>query len=221
MHDKDIRASLKNELPKWHGESSLVLDEIEVCGGEARVDVAVLNGSIAGYEIKSERDTLLRLKRQVAAYNRAFEYATIVTAEKYAQPAIRAVPDWWGILVATSSNDIVSLEVVREKSINPSLDPRGIALFLWRAEALAILEELGLDKGIRSKPLEDMIVRLAENVPAERLAKLVRVTMKARGDWLAAARRKRDGGKLQRLPTLSAHRRSSPTRTRRYKSRPS
>jgi hypothetical protein len=46
-----------------------MLDEFGLEHGEVRVDVAVINGELHGYEIKSERDTLERLPRQVKAYS--------------------------------------------------------------------------------------------------------------------------------------------------------
>ena len=46
--------------------------------GAARVDIAVINGHIRGVEIKAEADSLERLPRQVEAYGRVVDRATLI-----------------------------------------------------------------------------------------------------------------------------------------------
>ena len=79
VFDRDIRKALLESLRSEHAEdpSTLILQELAVCDGSARVDVAVLNGSLAGFEIKSERDSLNRLESQIENYARCFDSLTI------------------------------------------------------------------------------------------------------------------------------------------------
>jgi hypothetical protein len=62
MRDGDIRAALHAHLIVEHQEEpdTRFLDELSLCG-LVRVDVAVINGTLAGYELKSDQDTLRRL----------------------------------------------------------------------------------------------------------------------------------------------------------------
>jgi hypothetical protein len=85
MHDQDVRRSLRAEMNLRHASDpdTLVLEEFGLCQGSARIDVAVVNGSIHGYEIKSERDTLARLPSQRAVYSRALDYVTVVVADSH------------------------------------------------------------------------------------------------------------------------------------------
>ena len=70
MRDIDIRRRLRADerLHPWDSNTRIV-EELGLCQGVARVDLAVVNGTIHGYEIKSERDTLTRLSGQAEIYN--------------------------------------------------------------------------------------------------------------------------------------------------------
>jgi hypothetical protein len=175
---------------------TIYLPEFALYGGANRADYAALNGLSHGYEIKSDRDTLIRLPEQRDAYNAVFEKATLVSAIRHLSEAKKIIPSWWGIIEVKGELDL-RLERVRESLPNPAPCPHAIACLLWRPEAVRILANLGLDKGIRSKPMDRLISKLAE-IPADRLACYVREALRARGDWRAAARLKRCDGKLQR-----------------------
>lgn len=54
---------------------------------------------------------------------------------------------------------------------------------LWREEALSILEELGNDPGVRSKPRKYLWHRLISSVPPDALRERVRSALKARVGW--------------------------------------
>ena len=59
LRDKDIRIALIEEINNLNiGNNYRIVEELSVCDGEARVDVALINGKLCGYEIKSDRDTL-------------------------------------------------------------------------------------------------------------------------------------------------------------------
>jgi len=57
MHDAAIRSALRATLEAEHAnEEALVLDELGLCRGRARVDMAVVTGALNGYEIKGDYD---------------------------------------------------------------------------------------------------------------------------------------------------------------------
>ena len=188
MRDMDVRKTLHALLNRTHAgdPDTLILDEVGLCQGHVRVDVAVVNGALTGYEIKSDRDTLDRLPGQVEAYSKVLDYAALVVGEEHAGHIHSVIPAWWGVLVATSRPDgAVVLAEVAPPRVNPSPDPYAIAQLLWRPEALAALEARGLDQGVRSKPRRYLWARLAEQVPLAELRELVRSALKAREGWLS------------------------------------
>lgn len=94
MHDADLRQALHRRLARQHRDDphdTRILDEFGICG-QVRVDVAVVNGALTGYELKSARDTLKRLPRQADYYSRVLDYAHIVVADTHAAHALQMVP---------------------------------------------------------------------------------------------------------------------------------
>ena len=215
MKDAEIRIALKRKLSRHlrRDSQAILIDELSVCAGEARVDIAVVNGSFHGYEIKSERDTLYRLAGQISAYNRALEKVSVVVAECHLEDVGRMVPGWWGIVLAEAGPRAIRLRPRRRARVNPEIDALSVAQFLWRDEALRLLEDLGIDQGVRSKTAWDMLSRLAEQVPSKRMVRLVSAQIKARGEWRVGSRHRRGGGR-SRPSARSLHSRSYPILSR-------
>lgn len=195
MHDAAIRSALRATLELEHaGEEALVLDELGLCRGQARVDMAVVNGALNGYEIKGEFDRLMRLPAQEAVYSRALDFVTAVVTDRHLDEVEATVPPWWGIRRAVAEQDAVVFSTVREPTRNPRVDLHALAQLLWREEALAALEERGLAAGLRSKPRQVLWRRLADELSLDELSAVVRQRLKDRGDWRSDRRRTSGGG---------------------------
>jgi hypothetical protein len=186
MRDRDIRTSLHGELARAHrhyASETLFIDELGLCQGNARIDLAVVNGSLSGYEIKSERDTLQRLPHQVEVYSRALDYVTIVASESHIVKTIDLIPEWWGVLATRSQQGDISFRLVRQPQSNPSVDPYSVAQLLWRPEVVTILGDLGVKKGVTGKSRRVLWQALAETLPIDELRDRVRHTLKVRERW--------------------------------------
>lgn len=210
VNDAQIRELLIPFVRQEHTLSDTVIfEEFALYGGSNRADIAALNGISHGYEIKSDRDTLLRLPRQVSAYNAIFEMATLVSTPRHLVKARKIIPRWWGIVeVKESQNAGMALRRIRESRANPAPHAESIACLLWRPEALHILTSLGLDYGVRSRPMEFLTRRLAEQLSMEKLARYVREAIRARGDWRSAARLARYDDRSQPLSSQLRYQRT-------------
>lgn len=164
-----------------------IVEEMGLLRGAVRIDVAAINGSLHGYEIKSERDTLARLEAQCAVYNLAFDFATIVLSPVHLDKATAAVPSWWGIWVARSTPSGIILRRHRKERRNPKIDPLTLAQLLWKDELVEVLEQQNLATGFAGKPRNAICARLVRNIDVEQIATLVRQKLKTRVNWLAAA----------------------------------
>jgi hypothetical protein len=191
MRDRDIRAALREHLEDtFRGDAdTLIIDELGLCQGSVRVDLAVVNGALHGYEIKSERDTLRRLPGQREVYDLVLDTVTVVVGQHHASSIRALVPDWWGVVLAASMSDGgVALETVRENRTNQNVDPHALVQLLWRDEALALLSRHGFQKGMKSKPRQALWDRLVEILPPGELSREVRQQLKARVGWKAGPR---------------------------------
>lgn len=185
MWDRDVRAALHAFLQEEHAHerpTTRILDELGLAG-EVRVDVAVLNGSFSGFEIKSERDTLKRLPKQAEVYSKILDYMTLVVADRHLDHALEQIPDWWAVITARATDSGVRLNHYRQGLPNPGVEAAFLATMLWRDELLTALEKQNLIKGFRSKPANTLRARLVEHVSAEEVAELVREQLKARTGW--------------------------------------
>ncbi len=107
-----------------------------------RADLALVGTSLEGFEIKTARDTLQRLPRQIAAYGRIFDRCTAVLAERHLEDSTAILPEWWGLIVIAESPDRSILEQLREPGQNPELDGETLVRLLWKEETRLALEEL-------------------------------------------------------------------------------
>jgi hypothetical protein len=186
-NDSNIRQALKGKLDKEiaNDPDTKVIEELGITHGAARVDIAVVNGSIHGYELKSDKDTLQRLPGQIKIYNSVLDKVTLVVGRNHLHDSIRLVPDWWGITIAkmSSPSSKVKFCPIREPELNPNPNYTAIAALLWREEALNILEEINEAKGLRSKNRKVIYQHLANVLGKNELKERVRICLRTRTDW--------------------------------------
>lgn len=182
MRDSDVRAALRARLNQQHASDgdTRIVEEMGIWSNSVRVDLAVINGELSGFEIKSDSDTLDRLPHQAEIYNKVFDRVTLVVGERLAPKALAAIPPWWGCSIAKMKGDGVTLTVRRKGRRNPSPDPELIAQMLWKDEAIAALAKHGLDRGWRSKRSGEICNRLVNSLSFETLTHHVRSALKAR-----------------------------------------
>lgn len=187
LNDKDIRHALKRQLELQYSTDgkTIILDELGVRHGAARVDIAVINDQLLGYEIKSDMDTLDRLPNQVRLYNSVFDKISITVGQRYFGKIIENVPDWWGIVLAEMINDEIILSIERLPQLNPEQDIIAITKLLWRREALALLDELHCSDGFRYKPRKVVYTHLVNVANPMWLHARVCLQLRARTNWRA------------------------------------
>lgn len=187
IKDRDIRKVLHAKIvEEFKNEyDTIVVDELGLCQGKSIIDIAVINGFIHGYEIKSESDTLERLPGQMEIYSKVLDTVTIVSGECHINRIVNYVPDWWGITVSQNNNGKVEFKVLREAKINNNIDPYSVAQLLWKDEALDILIQFGLDRGYHNKSRKIIWEKLVKSLSLEELKNLVREKLKNRTEWRA------------------------------------
>jgi hypothetical protein len=187
LRDYDVRVALKNSLSDiFTGTDTIIIDELPICWGDARIDIAVVNCSFRGYEIKSDRDTLERLPRQIELYNKIFDEITLVCSQRLISKAKDKVPSWWGIqipFVDSNATQGVRFEVEREAKQNNHVDPRSLIELTWKEEAISILADRGLARGFRSCPRWDIWDRIIERLEPIEIKESVRNCLKRRQEW--------------------------------------
>lgn len=186
MRDFIVRKAFHNSILRTEhlDSNTFVVDELGLKNGQVRADIAVLNGKLVGYEIKTERDNLNRLAPQVQAYSAIFDKAYIVAGEKHLQKVMEKIPEWWGIYAIVAEDEgVCSFRMVRNAAINTGRDAYSIAQLLWKDEVINLLEqhfECKLKKNLTKQLLYDTLI---EQCDIETLAKLTLQILKHRQGW--------------------------------------
>lgn len=200
LRDMDIRSAAKTRLLA-HAQScpdTLIVDELGLSHGAARIDIAVINGHIRGIEIKAEADTLVRLPRQVVAYGGVVDLATLVAADRHIDAAAAQLPDWWGIVEARrTAKGTVAFRRLRDEKVNRGLDPMTLVRLLWRAEVAELLRQLGANEALMRSPRAILYAELVAALPITHLRRAVRETLRARENWRDRARPSSYDGSFQ------------------------
>lgn len=141
--------------------------------------MAVVNGSLHAFEIKSMYDNLDRLNGQLTNYFKVFDFTTVVVSENHYEKILAFVPKHCGIW--TVCKDEIKEERIAQRNLN--LDAFAIAQLLWKNEAADLLISKGADSKVRKKRKWILWELLAENIQVDELAKDVRGIIKNRSDW--------------------------------------
>jgi hypothetical protein len=207
MRDPEIRAALTGLIMQNLREpDTLLLEEFGLCQHAARVDIAVVNGILHGYEIKSTVDKLDRLQNQQIIYNRIFDRVTIVADETHVSRIMDETPTWWGVIKARVWGKRIRFKVLREPNDNKMIDPAAIVQLLWRDEAIALAKVCGLDRGILTKPRSVVWKVLANSIPISELSRHIRLAIKRRFSSEASCRQESNGGLFLRHANLKGAR---------------
>lgn len=130
----------KKLLGKHSLQTASMLNEFRV--GECKADLVILNGTATVYEVKSERDSLKRLERQVGAYAKVFGRIYVIAGENHIAQVIASVPREVGVLRLNSRYQISTVQQATDRPEHTS--PASIFDSIRTAEARMILQEQGI-----------------------------------------------------------------------------
>ncbi len=70
----------------------------EFRAGASKADLVILNGTATVYEIKSERDLLVRLANQIENYKKVFAKVYVIVGENHVRSVTQTMPDEVGVM---------------------------------------------------------------------------------------------------------------------------
>jgi hypothetical protein len=141
-----------------------------------RADLALANGRLVGFEIKSGADNLKRWESQSAAYLKVFDELWLCCHGKHLQKAMEMTPSQVGILLV---DDFGTIAIVRKAKTNKSVNTYDLSGLLWREE----LDELCTSFGLKSRSSEtkkQVRERLSANILVEDIKPYVLARLKYR-----------------------------------------
>jgi len=94
-------------------QTASMLHEFRV--GDCKADVAILNGTATVYEIKSERDSLSRLEKQIETYKKFFAKVYVIAGDNHIDGIHSIVSNDVGILKLSSRYQISTLRSAKDE----------------------------------------------------------------------------------------------------------
>ena len=185
-NDADIRRALHaKRLQRIKAQpDTLVIDELGLAHAKSRIDVAVINGCIHGYEIKSCKDTLDRLETQIAVYRQTLQKLTIVTSPRHVEGVMTQAPEWCGVIAADQGpKGGISFHVLRNAVRNPEIDPVMMAHLLWRVEVIELLGRAGYAAKDLRRPRRYLYEMLCATMTVYEITAAIRTFMVQRQAW--------------------------------------
>lgn len=146
MSGDQIRAEIRTRLPRLFRKSIgvRVINELEICSGKSRADMAIISDQFIGVEIKGPKDRLDRLPKQIEHYSKCFDQVILVVDESLSVDAAVLIPQWWGIVQVSNRDGNNSFKFVRRPIQNQFVDVGMILALLWRPEIETLfLQEIG------------------------------------------------------------------------------
>lgn len=189
IYDPDIRKVLYKQFldneELMNDATTKIINEMDVCFGRSRVDIAIINGKLHGYEIKSEQDTLDRLPSQINSYSKIFDTLTIVTCENHMEKIIEIVPKWCGVYYVSNKKGNLLLKKKRKARLNKDIDLLSLTQLLWREELIELLNLNGIIKGTKSKTRSALCEKVISSIDENIIKEFVREKLKSRETWRA------------------------------------
>lgn len=159
--DKHVRHAFYEYIRlRMHG--AMFIHELTFQAGkeEGRVDIVAVDEQLHGFEIKSDADSLSRLKRQVRLYSKVMNQMSMVVTNKHLKGTLKTIPEVWGVYTF-DSGEITELRTAQP---NTALCSRSVAGLLWKDSALQLLSEMGLERGFARKAKGYLHDHIAEQI---------------------------------------------------------
>lgn len=109
--------------------------------GTCKADLVILNNTATVYEIKSDRDSLARMKNQISNYRNVFASVNVITGRCHIDAVLAAVPEDVGVLCLSER---FRIQTVRKALAQPErIRPLDVFESLPSNEVKMVLRQLG------------------------------------------------------------------------------
>lgn len=159
-------------------DDAVLVNEMVVANWSRRADLAVANGKLHAFEIKSDLDTLRRLQAQVETYLYSFDKVTVVTTSRFLNVVKGMLPPEVEIWEAEKVHETVSIRIARRGRAIEIRNKRNLCGFLHKPEIVALLRSQGVKSNVGA-PREELI-KMTEYLQVKKVREYVLKAIKAR-----------------------------------------
>lgn len=179
LNEAIIKAAVVDRLLRHHiNDDAVLISEMVLPNGLRRADLAVANGFLHAFEIKSDRDTLDRLDGQLEAYTAQFDKVTLVVATRFVESVLSKYPKHVEVWEALNDGARVRIKLRRRGECMPVRSAAILGGFLRKTELAIFLRSEGVDITAAAPRLN--LMQELERVGVTRLRRFVLSTVKRR-----------------------------------------
>jgi len=146
---KNTESVIKINLIRWLEEkgfleNAVLINELPVANSSRtkfsrRVDIAVANGKLFGFEIKSEFDSLDRLEGQIELYGRRFDKVFVVCADKFTDKVLEMTNSAVAVIEFESLGNGLQFKMKRRGRVELKKKPEELLSFVNKKDILGEL----------------------------------------------------------------------------------
>ncbi|MCA1021826.1 sce7726 family protein [Halobacillus litoralis] len=140
---------LKYALAKRYIQKENEVSAFEIRVNDSRLDVGRINGNSYAYEIKTEFDSLDKLRKQIEDYSTVFEYVYVLVHEIHLEKTLQLAPDHCGIISYKEEKGEVKLSFRKKVNRSEKLSKESMLNNLNLKELTKILKELGYNQAAK------------------------------------------------------------------------
>lgn len=179
LDERSIKAAVIDRLLTTGAlDDAVLINEMVYANWSRRADLAVANGHLHAFEIKSDLDSLRRLEGQIAIYLERFDKLTVVIAPKYLSSVLEMAPPQVAVWCASEEDSGVKIKVVRAGRMEKVKSRDVLIDYLLRDELYCFLSSHGVH--VRQSDSRSQLVNLAIMQPIKKLRAYVLHALKGR-----------------------------------------
>lgn len=179
LNEASIKAAVIDRLYESGAlDDAVLINEMVYANWTRRADLAVANGHLHAFEVKSDVDSLRRLEGQVSIYLERFDQLTLVVTPKFLDQVLTMIPTAVAVWKAEETESGVLITAVRDGKREKVVDKEVLTDYLHRNELYRFLCEQGVV--VRSNQTRGSLVSLVLGQPTSKLRAYVLRALKAR-----------------------------------------
>ncbi|RRO01531.1 sce7726 family protein [Pectobacterium aquaticum] len=179
LREQDIKIAFIDWLfKKGLLDDAAIINEMVVANWSRRADLAVANGHLQAFEIKSDFDSLKRLDGQLETFTSRFEKVTVVCAPKFTYEVTKKVTPDVGVIEYLNDNKGIRFKIIQRGRISPITNKKVYISFLLKKELQLLLTENY--KNYFSESSRNSLEHLAEKIPLSKIRCFVLNAIKKR-----------------------------------------
>lgn len=179
LDERDIKAAVIDRLFNTGAlKNAVLINEMVYANWSRRADLAVANGHLHAFEIKSDLDSLRRLQGQIGIYLQRFDKLTLVVSPKFVDTIIATTPTRVAVWSACWEDKGIKIKVVRSGKQEKIEDRDVLIDYFLRDELYLFLSSRGVT--VRRSAPRSELVKLAKEQPVSKLREYLLHSLKLR-----------------------------------------